>query len=91
MSEVTISRSEYSRLKKLSTLGVKVNNELTAKLQQADKDKAELIALISVARCPACDGSGSIPHQVQEDEWEAEQCQWCYEVEAIAAKHKEGK
>lgn len=26
-----------------------------------------------------CDGYGNIPHQVSEDEWEAEQCQFCFE------------
>lgn len=26
-----------------------------------------------------CDGRGNIPHQTSEDEWEAEQCQFCYE------------
>lgn len=28
----------------------------------------------------SCDNNGSIPHQVYEDEWEAEQCQYCFEV-----------
>ena len=27
-----------------------------------------------------CDGEGNIPHQISEDEWEAEQCQYCYEI-----------
>lgn len=26
-----------------------------------------------------CDGYGNIPHQVSEEEWEAEQCQFCFE------------
>ena len=27
-----------------------------------------------------CDNHGNIPYQVGEDEWEAEQCQFCYEL-----------
>ena len=27
-----------------------------------------------------CDNNGSIAHQVGEDDWEQEQCQWCDEV-----------
>lgn len=42
-----------------------------------------LRALLKVAKCPACDGSGSIQHQIGEDEWEAEQCQWCFERAAL--------
>ena len=26
-----------------------------------------------------CDSKGNIPHQVGEDDWEAEQCQYCFE------------
>ena len=41
-----------------------------------------LESLLSVAKCPnnACDGKGSIPRQVSENEWEAEHCQWCHEA-----------
>lgn len=44
---------------------------------------ANLEALLKAAKCPNCDGSGSIPRQVAEDDWEAEQCQWCAERERI--------
>lgn len=51
-----------------------------------------LIKLLEVATCPNCDGSGSIPHQVSEDEWEAEQCQWCAERdEVLKATGEEGR
>lgn len=36
-------------------------------------------ALLVAGKCPACDGSGGIPVQIGEDEWEEEQCQWCDE------------
>lgn len=26
-----------------------------------------------------CDGAGNIPHQIAEGEWEAQQCQFCFE------------
>jgi hypothetical protein len=36
--------------------------------------------LLALARCPnpGC-LDGSIAHQVGHNEWEQEQCQWCYE------------
>ena len=43
----------------------------------------ELRDLLKMAKCPNCDGSGAIPHQVADQEWEAEQCQWCDEVKQI--------
>ena len=49
-------------------------------------------ALLSIAACPACGGSGAIPHQISDDEYEAEQCQWCFERNAtIAIADKERK
>lgn len=38
-----------------------------------------VIELLRVAQCPACDGSGAIPHQIGEGDWELQQCQWCDE------------
>ena len=39
---------------------------------------------IIVEDCPnmpnGCSNDGCIPHQVGEGEWEAEQCEFCYEV-----------
>ena len=36
--------------------------------------------LLKIARCPNTSClDGSIPHQISDDEWEAEQCQFCYE------------
>jgi hypothetical protein len=43
--------------------------------EYAEKENAELLKLLGVAKCPNCDGNGAI--QVAEDDWE--QCQWCYE------------
>lgn len=39
-----------------------------------------LVGALGKAKCPnvkCC--NGNIPHQIGEDEWEKEQCQWCYE------------
>ena len=62
------------------------SNSLRIQLAEAEvvnrrlqDEKARLRVLLEHARCPNCDGSGSIPQQVAEQEWEAEQCQWCYE------------
>ena len=35
---------------------------------------------VPVEDCPNCNNDGCIPHQVGEDEWEAQQCEFCYEV-----------
>lgn len=45
----------------------------------------KLFILLRAAKCPACDGSGAIPHGPMPDgSWEAQQCQWCCErVEAL--------
>jgi hypothetical protein len=39
----------------------------------------ELERLLKAADCPDCDGSGSIPHQFMDGEWDQQQCQWCDE------------
>ena len=72
---------------------------------------AEAIALLRVAKCPNCDGSGAIPRQTSsrqlvtremasdaccpemegslysDDEWELEQCQWCYERHGLLDRY----
>src|SRR5258708_3951374 len=50
-----------------------------ALLASAKSEVLACRALLEAAKCPACDGSGLIPYQIGEAEWEAEQCQWCYE------------
>ena len=45
---------------------------------------------VKVARCGSCDGNGVIPHQT-DDGWEAEQCQFCYEKQAMLQASKEGE
>ena len=45
-----------------------------------------MIGLLRAARCPACDGSGTIAVRVsrgRSDDYDAEQCQWCYEKELV--------
>ncbi|MEP7172736.1 MAG: hypothetical protein ABI705_04510 [Aestuariivirga sp.] len=36
--------------------------------------------ILELTPCSECDGTGSIPHQVSEEEWEAQQCQTCHQV-----------
>lgn len=39
---------------------------------------------VPVEDCPnipnGCNNNGCIPHQINEDEWEAQQCEFCYKV-----------
>lgn len=64
-----------------------VNGDWTLRVSRLEQDNARLRGLLGAARCPNCDGSGAIPHGPTPDgDWEAEQCQWCYEKqEALAA------
>lgn len=56
-------------------------------LTAAEERFSEVIKCIN----SSCDGKGSIPVQVGEEEWEAEQCQYCFEIRfpAIEAFKKE--
>lgn len=43
-----------------------------------------------------CDNRGNIPHQVSDDEWEAQKCQFCFEkrfpmIESLRTKLKEAQ
>ena len=49
-------------------------------IEQLEEEIVRMQGLLDVAKCPNCDGSGGISHQVTEDEWEQEQCQWCDEA-----------
>jgi len=44
---------------------------------------AGAVALLRVAVCPNCDGSGGVPRQVAEEQWELEKCQWCDELHSL--------
>lgn len=46
----------------------------------------ELEMLLAAARCPNSECTDGVVHnQVGEEEWEAEQCQWCFERASILA------
>lgn len=51
------------------------------------EELTRLRGLLGAARCPNCDGSGVFYYgPTSNGDWEAEQCQWCYEKqEALAA------
>lgn len=49
-----------------------------------------VIELLRVAQCPACDGSGAIPHQIGEGDWELQQCQWCDERQQAVVALSDG-
>jgi hypothetical protein len=53
-------------------------------IQSTFTEWKQLRTLIAVARCPDENCvDGAIPVQVGEDEFEAQQCQWCYERAGI--------
>ncbi len=88
---------------KYESVDVWYHGELREQIKQLQAEVEKLKSLLGMAKCPNCDGSGSIPHQVSsrqyvtrdmasdvgdpslegslycDDEWEAEQCQWCDE------------
>lgn len=70
---VLVEVDEYDRLKALDTASAILPIE-------------QLLGLLRVAKCPACDGSGGIPYQVGDQEWEQQQCQWCDERATILGR-----
>ena len=54
---------------------------------RSDSLLAEAIALLRVADCPNCDGSGGVPRQVAEEQLELEQCQWCDELHSLFERY----
>ena len=55
-------------------------DEAIVALRTLSDENERMRCLLKVAVCPACDGSGAIPHGPYPDgSWEAEQCQWCDE------------
>ena len=61
---------------------------LQQQLTEANRRGEELEALLKVAKCPndGCDNNGTIAHQVAYNEWEPEQCEWCYEKATATSK-----
>jgi hypothetical protein len=55
--------------------------DLPAALGEIERLRGLLRAAICPSAKDGCDGKG-IPRQVGEDDWEQEQCQWCYERRA---------
>lgn len=46
----------------------------------SDEQNKELKELLISSECPTigCDNNGTIAVQISEDEWEPQQCEWCY-------------
>lgn len=75
-------------------------------------DLEQALVLLTMAKCPNCDGSGAVPvlvgtrqyatremaldagnpalegSLVCDEEWEAEQCQWCDEKNQLLKKYE---
>ena len=68
-------------------------DQLEAELNAHIDDKVSpLLKLLKMANCPdsSCN-NGIIPHQIGEDEFEAQQCQWCFEADAFIAEWEKGQ
>ena len=67
------------------TNGENTESEANAQfIVKACNNHEKLLALLNAAECPDPNClDGSIPHQINENEWDAEQCQWCYEKDQI--------
>ena len=65
--------------------------ESAASFVRSDALLDEAIALLRVADCPNCDGSGGIPRQVADEQWELEQCQWCDELHSLLERYTSNK
>ena len=51
--------------------------------ERLEAESNQRLQLLQAAKCPACDGSGAIPHGPTLDgDWELEECQWCHERNA---------
>ena len=57
-----------------------------------DQEINAAVALLKVAKCPECDGSGAYMERTGTDEFgdavgEPRQCQWCAERDALLQAH----
>jgi hypothetical protein len=57
-------------------------------IKNREREIAEGIKLLKVAKCPDpdCDNHGTIAMRISDDEWEPQQCQWCFERNALINK-----
>ncbi|MBU0538886.1 MAG: hypothetical protein KKF24_13395 [Gammaproteobacteria bacterium] len=63
--------------------------KIGTKLYTADH-AGELAKLLAISVCPNTDCiDGAIPHQISDNEWDAEQCQWCDEKTKALNNYRE--
>lgn len=62
-----------------------IRQEIYLALKKRNEEYKLALKLLSIARCPdtSCDQNGTIANQISEDEWEAQQCQWCDERKKV--------
>lgn len=58
-----------------------------ARAAACERDADYLRELLKVAKCPNCNGSGSMQIGT-EDDWHEEQCEWCWRIRAALAESK---
>lgn len=87
-TEVAFRISEHQEVKKWMHIASK-HGEKNAKLQSENarlRDELELCKqLLRAAKCPNCSGSGMILHKYGYNEYEQEQCSWCFERSLVLA------
>ena len=71
---------DFKKINKLHKDHKIQNNCIADQHDEIRELKAHIDRVKNAEICPnyGCGNSGCIPNQISEDEWEPEQCQWCY-------------
>ena len=71
---------KFSDVKKLKAKYEASEKELEIRTATANSCMAHIERIRKAQFCPVfgCDNSGCIAHQISDDEWEPQQCEWCY-------------
>jgi len=58
-------------------------------IELIERDLKKAIDLLKNTDCIHCDGSGAIPHQFMDGDWDFQQCQWCDESKWLIENYKD--
>lgn len=85
--EVTLESWGYDEITYTLSDVIEKYKSLEQKLEVAEGKVEVSKGLLFAARCPnsSC-MDGTITHQINENEWEPEQCQWCYERKGLLSQ-----
>lgn len=72
-----------------------LTERISSLLESVAEERDRAMKLLEVAKCPDtdCDNHGTLAVRISDDEWEPQQCQWCYEKGEIirSAKSNENR